>query len=602
MGQEFQTSNSQETMKTSESSETFPTTEKEGVIYPHEYLPKPEAPPGLNGDVLKSFPANNFSVELSAIGKYLIETKDSLSAALSRRLSLDDVVKGGGGGDAVTEFYVSGIQVVVREKEVQNDGFAIETSSELTHLKGRVTLFSKSNCRDSSAARKILREKGLKYSEINIDVYPVREKELIDRTGGSTVPQIFFNEKLIGGLVALNSLRNSGLLDRTAKELLGSKCPDDAPAAPVYGFDEPEEERPDEMGEIVKILRVRLPIQDRIIRMRIVNNCFTGTELVDCIVHHSGTSRTEAIKIAKEIVRKHFIHHVFRGNYFEDGNDVYRFLEHEQFVSKSFNFRGSIDDKEPESAAMIGEKLMKIMSAILESYASEDRCCLDYLAISNSEEFRRYVNMVRSLHRVDLFALSVDEKLAFFLNLYNAMVIHAVIRRGYPEGMIERKSFVSDFQYIVGGHSYSLNAIRNGILRSNQRAPYALVKPFSTGDNRLQMALPMVNRLIHFGLCDGSKSSPSVRFFSPQNVQAELRFAAREYFKRNAIEVDLSKRTVSLPCIMKWYSSDFGFEKEGLKWMLSYLDAGKAGLLSHLLDDGGVINIVYQNYDWSINV
>ena len=149
--------------------------------------------------------------------------------------------------------------------------------------------------RDSSAARKILREKGLKYSEINIDVYPVREKELIDRTGGSTVPQIFFNEKLIGGLVALNSLRNSGLLDRTAKELLGSKCPDDAPAAPVYGFDEPEEERPDEMGEIVKILRVRLPIQDRIIRMRMVNNCFTGTELVDCIVHHSGTSRTEVL-------------------------------------------------------------------------------------------------------------------------------------------------------------------------------------------------------------------------------------------------------------------------------------------------------------------
>lgn len=602
MGQEFQTSISQETMKTSESSETFPTTEKEGVIYPHEYLPKPEAPPGLNGNVLNSFPANNFSVELSAIGKYLIETKDSLSAALSRRLSLDDVVKGGGGGDAVTEFYVSGIQVVVREKEVQNEGFAFEKSSELTQLKGRVTLFSKSNCRDSSAARKILREKGLKYSEINIDVYPVREKELIDRTGGSTVPQIFFNEKLIGGLVALNSLRNSGLLDRTAKELLGSKCPDDAPAATVYGFDEPEEERPDEMGEIVKILRVRLPIQDRIIRMRIVNNCFTGTELVDCIVHHSGTSRTEAIKIAKEIVRKHFIHHAFRGNYFEDGNDVYRFLEHEQFVSKCFNFRGSIDDKEPESAARIGEKLMKIMSAILESYASEDRCRLDYLAISNSEEFRRYVNMVRSLHRVDLFALSLDEKLAFFLNLYNAMVIHAVIRRGYPEGMIERKSFVSDFQYIVGGHSYSLNAIRNGILRSNQRAPYALVKPFSTRDNRLQMSLPMVNLLIHFGLCDGSKSSPSVRFFSPQNVQAELRFAAREYFKRIAIEVDLSKRTVSLPCIMKWYSSDFGIEKEGLKWMLSYLDAGKAGLLSHLLDDGGVINIVYQNYDWSINV
>lgn len=95
--------------------------------------------------------------------------------------------------------------------------------------------------------------------------------------------------------------------------------------------------------------------------------------------------------------------------------------------------------------------------------------------------------MVQNLQRVDLFALLPDEKLAFFLNLYNAMVIHAVIMRGYPKGMIERKSFVSDIQYVVGGSSYSLNAIRNGILRSNQRAPYALVKPFSAGDNRLQV-------------------------------------------------------------------------------------------------------------------
>lgn len=538
-----------------------------GVLYPRENLPQPTAPPGVNGDVLKK--ENSFSVDVPAIGKYLLETKNSLTAAISRRLSLDDDFKGCCG---VSEYYVSGIQVVVQAKSAEFDGFV----SELANLKGRVTLFSRSNCRDSGAARKILRENGLKYTEINIDVYPAREKELMDRTSGSMVPQIFFNEKLIGGLVALNSLRNSGLLERTAKELLGSKCPDDAPGPPVYGFDEPEEGQMDDMGEIVKLLRLRLPIQDRLIRMRFVKNCFTGTELVDVIVRHLGCSRTEAIGIAKEIVRKHFIHHESRGNYFEDGNEVFRFLEHEQFIPKCFNFRGSIDDKEPESAFSIGQRLMKIMSAILESYASEDRYHLDYLAISNSEEFRRYLNMVQSLQRVDLSALSPDEKLAFFLNLYNAMVIHAVIRRGYPEGMIDRKSFVTDFQYLVGGSSYSLNAIRNGILRSNQRAPYALVKPFKAGDNRLQISLPMVNPLIHFGLCDGSKSSPPVRFFSPQNVYAELRAAAREFFKRNAIEVDISKRTVCLTCIMKWYSVDFGNGKEIYKWILSYLDADKA--------------------------
>lgn len=88
---------------------------------------------------------------------------------------------------------------------------------------------------------------------------------------------------------------------------------------------------------------------------------------------------------------------------------------------------------------------------------------------------------------MDLLELSTDEKLSFFLNLYNAMAIHAVIRLGCPEGVIDRSSFNSDFQYIVGGSAYSLNTIKNGILRNNRRSPYSLVKPLGAGDKRLQV-------------------------------------------------------------------------------------------------------------------
>lgn len=95
--------------------------------------------------------------------------------------------------------------------------------------------------------------------------------------------------------------------------------------------------------------------------------------------------------------------------------------------------------------------------------------------------------MTQDLQRVNLLELSENEKLAFFLNLYNAMVIHAVISVGCPEGAIDRRSFFSDFQYLVGGHPYSLNMIKNGILRCNRRSPYSLVKPFSTGDKRLEV-------------------------------------------------------------------------------------------------------------------
>ena len=49
------------------------------------------------------------------------------------------------------------------------------------------------------------------------------------------------------------------------------------------------------------------------------------------------------------------------------------------------------------------------------------------------------------------------------------------------------------------------------------------------------------------------------------------------------------------------FDVDFGQEREILKWIINYLDATKAGLLTHLLGDGGPINIVYHNYDWSVN-
>ncbi|KAI3453238.1 hypothetical protein Pfo_009901 [Paulownia fortunei] len=563
--------------------------ENNEMIRPHSQLPKPEAPLGVMGRSL-SLPETFESPAAAAIGKFIREKSNSVSAAITKRISSlrkdDD-----GDDDIVKEFNLVGLKVIKTLKE------------ERKELKGRISFFSRSNCRDSGAVRSFLRERNLNFVEINVDVYPGREKELKERTGGAAVPQIFFNEKLIGGLVALNSLRNSGMLEAKLEEILGRKCPEDAPAPPVYGFDEAEEvAETDEMAEIVRVVRQRVPIQDRIMKMKFVKNCFSGAELVEALIHHLDCGRRKAIEIGKQLARRHFIHHVFGENEFEDGNHFYRFLEHEPFIPKCHNFRGVVNDCQPKAAAAVSQRLTCIMSAILESYASDDRSHLDYIGISNSEEFRRYVNLVEDLQRVNLLTLSHDEKLAFFLNLHNGMAIHAVIRIGHPGGMIDRRPFFAEFMYVIGGYPYSLSSIKNGILRSNRRPPFSLVKPFSSGDKRLELAFAKVNQLIHFGIWNATRGSPSIRFFTPQGIESELRNAAREYFQRDdGMQVDLAKRTVCLPRIIKWYSADFGHEKEILKWIMNYLDASKAGLLTHLLSDGGSINIVYQNYDWSLN-
>ncbi|PWA86986.1 glutaredoxin-related protein [Artemisia annua] len=570
------------------------------VTPPHPQLPRPEAPPGVfehteETVVMKrSFSAPENTVQIPAIGKFFREKSNSLSAAITKRLSFskegenDDVSKN------VTEINLSGLKVTVKLKNEPDEHEQI--------YKGKITFFSRSNCRDSTAVRSYFRDLNLKYTEINIDVYPTREQELIQRSGSNSVPQIFFNEKLFGGLVALNSLRNCGLLEERMKELLSKKCGDDAPVGPVYGFDDYEEEVSDEMVDVVRVLRQRLPIQDRIMKMKIVKNCFSAAEMVEVLIHQFDCGRKKAVEMGKQLARRHFIHHVFGENEFEDGNHFYRFLEHEPFIPRCYNFRGSTNDLEPKSAKTVSIRLAKIMSAILESYASEDGCHLDYLGISKSEEFRRYVNLMLELQRVDISTLSDSERLAFFLNLHNAMVIHAIISIGHPgDAVIDRRSFNSDFLYVIGGFPYSLTTIINGVLRNNRRAPYSFTKPFGSGDKRLELAFPKVNPLIHFGICNGSKSSPPVRFFTPHGVESELRFAAREFLQRDGIQVDLAKRTVHLTRIFKWFSVDFGQEKEILKWIIGYLDATKAGLLSHLSSDRGAVHIVYQDYDWSIN-
>lgn len=81
-----------------------------------------------------------------------------------------------------------------------------------------------------------------------------------------------------------------------------------------------------------------------------------------------------------------------------------------------------------------------------------------------------------------------EEKLAFFINLYNMMAIHAVLVCGHPVGALERRKFFGDFKYVIGGYTYSLSAIQNGILRGNQRPPYNLMKPFGAKDKRAQVS------------------------------------------------------------------------------------------------------------------
>ena len=73
-------------------------------------------------------------------------------------------------------------------------------------FKGRVTVYSVVGCPYCARAKSLLTELGVPYVDINLDKRPDLRSELAERTGRRTVPQIFFNEKHIGGCDELKLL------------------------------------------------------------------------------------------------------------------------------------------------------------------------------------------------------------------------------------------------------------------------------------------------------------------------------------------------------------------------------------------------------------
>ena len=77
----------------------------------------------------------------------------------------------------------------------------------------RIRLYTTRWCGYCVRAKKLLDEKGLAYEEVAMDDSPHFRRELMDLTGGWTVPQILLDDRPIGGYAELYALERSGRLD-----------------------------------------------------------------------------------------------------------------------------------------------------------------------------------------------------------------------------------------------------------------------------------------------------------------------------------------------------------------------------------------------------
>jgi glutaredoxin 3 len=76
-----------------------------------------------------------------------------------------------------------------------------------------VTIYTRQYCGYCTAAKRLLRDRGIEFEEIDATAAPEKRAEMIKRSGRYTFPQIFIGPHHVGGCDDLYALSARGELD-----------------------------------------------------------------------------------------------------------------------------------------------------------------------------------------------------------------------------------------------------------------------------------------------------------------------------------------------------------------------------------------------------
>jgi hypothetical protein len=214
---------------------------------------------------------------------------------------------------------------------------------------------------------------------------------------------------------------------------------------------------------------------------------------------------------------------------------------------------------------------------VLDS-AVDDRGRVNFARIArNPHDLYLYLDHVANISPTsypEQFPAKAD-KLAYYINSYNALAMYGIIVNGVPEGFdgfFDRVQFFKFTEYRVGGESISLYDYENDIIR------------------------PLGEPRVHFALNCMSVGCPRLKRtpFLAERLDQQLGEAAREFFNSEThVQVDPEKRRARLSEILDFYREDFVNEREAPS-LLAYVNRHRRDRIPD------TFQIEFIPYDWSV--
>ncbi len=164
-----------------------------------------------------------------------------------------------------------------------------------------------------------------------------------------------------------------------------------------------------------------------------------------------------------------------------------------------------------------------------------------------------------------------NEKLAYYINLYNALTVYQVLNN-YPMKSVMTKFANNGFfkaKFYLGGRARSLDDLEKKIILPRFR-----------------------NGLVHFALNCASYSCPPLlrKAYTGRGLSWRLRVQTKKYLNnKRFVKVDKANKTLHLVELFSWYKKDFG---DAFKFYNKY--SGKK------VDFTGY-KIQTIKYNWSLN-
>ncbi|KAG6408462.1 hypothetical protein SASPL_131475 [Salvia splendens] len=174
-------------------------------------------------------------------------------------------------------------------------------------------------------------------------------------------------------------------------------------------------------------------------------------------------------------------------------------------VSENYNIEGLKQDNDPYAA------MVEVLKICLddESYS--------YAAIM----LQKFRSLVKSLENLDMKKMRHEQKLAFWINIHNALMMHWL----------------------------------QTLLLSPRRK-------FKTGVLRHAYAIDYPEPLVHFALSSGACSDPAIRIYYAKSISEDLNIAKEEFIQATAY-VHKQKR-LHLPKILQYYAKDMSLSTAAL--------------------------------------